>query len=181
MCNFTDAAACVALCQALPLETIFTLKVGGLDGMTQEQWKTLFLRCKRVKYVRFNNCVLVSLFQTLVKSKATKAPLLLPKLEGIEMTLCTFIETRHAEAHASSSFNIFERFLKQRKSLKKPVGEVSLVLCRITPEAVETLEKYAPIYWDGEDTYYEEEEEEEEDDYDSDELECMYGFGGLRN
>lgn len=174
------SAACVALCSALPLETIHTLEVGGFDGMTKQQWKTIFRRCKRVEYIQFNS-VPLSLFRTLVKSKSTKAPLLLPKLEAIEMTLCTFIEQENlAEPETSTSLAIFERFLRQRKSLKKPVGEVSLVMCQITPEAVETLEKYAPICWDGEDTYYEEDEDDydynEEDGYDFDDLEGIYGL-----
>ncbi|KDQ23202.1 hypothetical protein PLEOSDRAFT_1086598 [Pleurotus ostreatus PC15] len=111
--------------------------------------------------------------------------------ERIEMILCTFIEpqNRHAEPETSPSLHIFERFLKQRKSLKKPVGEVSLVVCQITQEAVETFEKHAPIFWDGEDTYYEEDEEDnydsdeevdydsdEEDDYNVDDIESIYGL-----
>lgn len=176
------SAACVALCSALPLETVFNLEVGGFDGMTHQQWKTIFRRCKRVSYIQFNT-VPLSLFRTLVKSKSTKAPLLLPKLEVIEMTLCTFIEPENiAEPETSPSLAIFERFLKQRKSLKKPVGEVLLVMCQITPEAVESLEKYTSICWDGEDTYYEEDEEdydsdeENEEDYDFDDLEGIYGL-----
>ncbi|KAF4585164.1 hypothetical protein EYR40_002001 [Pleurotus pulmonarius] len=133
-----SAAACEALCSALPLETVHTLKVGGFDGMAQEQWKTIFRRCKCVKHAQFNS-VLVSLFQSLVQ---TEGPLLLPKLEGIELILCTFIkpENRHTKPETSPSLRIFEGFLEQRKKLKKPV-DVSLMLCLITPEAVESLEK----------------------------------------
>ncbi|KAF4607496.1 hypothetical protein EYR38_001568 [Pleurotus pulmonarius] len=162
-----SAAACEALCSALPLETVHTLKVGGFDGMAQEQWKTIFRRCKCVKHAQFNG-VPVCLFQNLVQ---TEGPLLLPKLEVIELILCTFIkpENRHTKPETSPSLRIFEGFLEQRKKLKKPV-EVSLILCLITPEAVESLEKYAPIWCDGEDVYYEEDEEDysydEEDDDD---------------
>ncbi|KAG5219436.1 hypothetical protein IMY05_C4902000100 [Salix suchowensis] len=90
-------------------------------------------------------------FRTLMKSPSIELPL--PGLERLYLSKCDFM------VMDAQLFEGLKGFLKERKDLGTPVVRAKIRMSSITEEAVEDLEEFTEVDWDGEESVFGSDEE----------------------
>ncbi|KAF9500635.1 hypothetical protein BDN71DRAFT_1032273 [Pleurotus eryngii] len=145
-----SSATCITLCSALSLGDVTILRLSAFIDMNPTELTSFYRLFPRVQALHWNNTP-AWYFRTLMKSPSIELPL--PGLERLYLSKCDFM------VMDAQLFEGLKGFLKERKDLGTPVVRAKIRMSSITEEAVEDLEEFTEVDWDGEESVFGSDEE----------------------